>query len=325
MEEIEESARALEIPRPLEELSGPQLIRKHQLARVSTETLRFLTYSLTERGFEWLLPVVLSKATDPLWPDPGASIEKRVEAEIYGETVRTTLSMIIHKLVACSTAYPKLFTLSPNVRIEKRERQSTGWHAYEFTQLDFEMRGAGFEEVRLLVEEVVVGLVKHLKKRAGRELGALRRDGTIATPEVPFKVFDREALVEKFGTEWERRLPRYIGEPAWVTNIPREFYDFEDPDTGRWDNYDLIVPTYGEILSGARREWEFARIRDKMARDGVKQENFALLLKLAREGRLKPSAGAGLGIERIVAWIAGTKHIGEVQPFPKVPGVVYEL
>ena len=325
MEEIEEPARVVEIPRPLEELSGRQQVRKHQLARVSTETLRYLTDTFAERGFDWLLPVVLSKATDPLWPDPGASIEKRVEAEIYGETVRTTLSMIIHKLVACSTVYPKLFVLSPNVRIEKRERKSTGWHAYEFTQLDFEIRGAGFEEVRTLVEEVVVGLVEHLKEKAGRELESLRGDGSIATPEAPFKVYDRETLVERFGTEWERRLPASIVEPAWVTNIPREFYDFEDPDTGRWDNYDLIVPAYGEVLSGARREWEFSRIEDKMARDGVRKENYALLLKLAREGGLKPSAGAGLGVERMVAWITGTRHIGEVQPFPKVPGVVYDL
>jgi len=187
------------------------------------------------------------------------------------------------------------------------------------------MRGAGFDEVRTLVEEVLVGLMEHLKKRVGRELGSLRGDDTIATPKVPFNVFDREALVEKFGTEWEKRLPRHISEPAWVTNIPREFYDFEDPRTGTWDNYDLIVPKYGEVLSGARREWEFERIRDKMARDGVRQENYALLLKLAREGKLRPSAGAGLGVERTVAWITGTKHIGEVQPFPKVPGIVNDL
>jgi len=48
-------------------------------------------------------------------------------------------------------------------------------------------------------------------------------------------------------------------------------------------------------------------------------------LMLAKEGRLKPSAGAGIGIERLVSWIAGTKHIGETQPFPKIPGIVYDL
>jgi asparaginyl-tRNA synthetase len=320
-----EAADFIEIPRPLETLTEEELARKQQIAGVSTETLGYLTDSFRRKGFDWLLPVVFSKSTDPLWPDPGASIEKRVETEIYGETVRTTLSMIIHKLVACSTAYPKLFVLSPNVRVEKRERQTTGWHAYEFTQFDFEIRNAGFKDVRELVEETVAGLVRHLKKRAKVPLSSLGRYSALETPETPFRIYDREELVEKYGNEWEKVLPQKIKAPTWVTNIPREFYDFQDPNSGRWDNYDLVVPGYGEILSGARREWEHKRIIEKMERDGVRRENYRILLSLAEVGRLKPSAGAGIGMERLISWATGVRHIGEVQPFPKVPGVVYDL
>ncbi len=319
-----QEAESAAVPAPLEGLGGRELARKREIARVSTAALTCLTGALTRRGFEWLLPVVFSKSTDPLWPDPGASIEKRVEVEIYGETVRTTQSMIIHKLVACSTAYPKLFVLSPNVRIEKRERRATGWHTFEFTQLDFEVRSASSEEVRKLVEEIVADLVRRLKGKKG-VLSSLRRDGGIRVPSLPFRVHDRNDLVEHFGPAWEEELPRSIAEPVWVTNIPREFYDFEDAATGIWDNYDLFVPGHGEILSGARREWEYGKIRRKMERDGVRKENFALLLRLARERRLRPSAGGGLGMERLIGWIVGADHIGEVQPFPKVPGVVYDL
>jgi asparaginyl-tRNA synthetase len=46
---------------------------------------------------------------------------------------------------------------------------------------------------------------------------------------------------------------------------------------------------------------------------------------MAKEGRLKPTAGAGIGMERIVGYIAGVEHIGECQPFPRVPGNVNEL
>ena len=325
MAEAIEATGAIEIPKPLDSLTERELARKQQIAKVSTQTLEYLTGAFVRKGFEWLLPVVLSKATDPLWPDPGASIEKRVETEIYGETVRTTLSMIIHKLVACSTAYPMLFTLSPNVRIERRERKTTGWHAYEFTQLDFEMREAGFEEVRELVEGIITGLIIHLKVAARDSFASLGQYESFEAPETPFEVYDRADLVDRDGEDWEKTLPQRIRQPAWVTNIPREFYDFEDPVTGRWDNYDLYVPGYGEILSGARREWEYGKISSKMKRDGVKKENYALLLKLAKEGRLKPSAGAGMGVERLVTWIARAKHVGEVQPFPKVPGIVYDL
>jgi asparaginyl-tRNA synthetase len=62
-----------------------------------------------------------------------------------------------------------------------------------------------------------------------------------------------------------------------------------------------------------------------MERESVRKENYSVLLKLAKAGKIKPSAGAGIGIERIVAWITGVQHIGEVQPFPRVPGAVHEL
>jgi len=314
----------LGMPKPLETMDDEEVARKAVIAKVFTKALKSLTTSFLDEGFDWLLPVIFSKSTDPLWPDPGSSIEKRIETEIYGETVRTTLSMIVHKMVACSLAYPKLFTLSPNVRIEKRERKSTGWHAYEFSQLDFEVRDASSSEIRSLVERVVIKLVKDLKKDCKAELTQLGQYEVLKVPKSPFKVFDREELEKDYGETWETLLPKTMKEPAWVVNIPREFYDFEE-DTGRWDNYDLLVPKYGEVLSGAKREWEYNKILRKIERDGIRKENFSLILRLSKEGRLKQTAGAGIGIERVVTWLVGASHIGEVQPFPKIPGIVNEL
>ena len=311
-----------ELPGSLDTLDDAQLKRKVLAATIMTNSLNYLTSELVEQHFQWLLPVIFSKITDPLWPDPGASIEKRIEVEIYGETVRTTASMIIHKLVSCSLAFPRLFVLSPNVRIEKRERQATGWHSYEFSQLDFEVRNAKSKDVQKLVEGWIVGLVKTLRRKSGAELKELDSYSKIKVPAAPFKVYDSEKLKSKYGDNWESKLTSELKEPAWVTNIPREFYDFEDFGEGRWDNYDLFVPGYGEILSGAKREWEYEKISKKIERDGVNRANYAFLLKLAKEKRLKPSAGGGIGVERLVAWLSGASHIGEVSPFPRVPGQV---
>ncbi len=290
-----------------------------------TYTLTSLTNTFVNKGFQWLLPVALSQSTDPLWPDPGASIEKRIEVDIYGKPVRTTASMIIHKLVASSTAYPKLFILSPNIRIEKAERAKTGKHIYEFTQLDFEARDTTSKEILSLVEEAIITLVKDLKRDMKSELTTLCRCDTLKAPKAPFKVYDRVELEAKYGSEWEAGIAQEITEPVWVTNIPREFYDFEDFKTGKWDNYDLFMPGFGEVLSGAKREWEYSKISKKIDRDQVKRENYALVLKMAKEGKLKPTAGGGIGMERLVGWIAGVKHIAECQPFPRVPGNVNEL
>jgi asparaginyl-tRNA synthetase len=313
------------MPRPLEQLSENEIKRKQCISRIMTYALKNLTCKFVDSGFEWLLPVVFSKSTDPLWPDPGASIEKRIEVEIYGKTVRTTLSMIVHKMVACSLANAKLFILSPNVRIERMERANTGVHAYEFTQLDFEARNATSREVRTLVEEMVSQLIRSLKTYMREELIFLERYDSLKIPETPFRVYDRRELEDKFGRNWETRLLHEIHDPVWVTNVPREFYDFEDFEKGIWDNYDLLLPKYGEVLSGARREWEYIKMIKKMERDDVRKDNFETLLQLAKERRIKPSAGAGIGVERLVSWLAGANHIGEAQPFPKIPGIVYDL
>jgi asparaginyl-tRNA synthetase len=320
-----ESPIALDIPKPLDQLSDVELDRKSCIGRVMTYTLSNMTNYFTVNGFQWLLPVALSRSTDPLWPDPGASIDKRIEVDIYGETVRTTSSMIVHKLIASSLAYPKLFILSPNIRIEKAERARTGRHVYEFTQLDFEARGATSSDIMRLVEDAVSGLVESLKKDGGEDLRLLGRYDALKVTKRPFATYDAAKLEEEYGSDWEAKLVGEIKEPTWVINIPREFYDFEDFDSGRWDNYDLMRPGYGEVLSGSRRECEYEKMLAKMDRENVRKENFALILKLAKEGRVKPTAGAGIGIERIVGWITGAKHIGETQPFPKVPGTVYEL
>jgi len=321
----QESIMVSEIPKPLEQLSESEIKRKACIGKVMTYTLKNLTSKFVDSGFQWLLPVALSQSTDPLWPDPGASIEKRIEVDIYGKTVRTTASMIIHKLIAASFSYPKLFILSPNIRIEKAERARTGKHIYEFTQLDFEARGASSKDVMSLVEEAICNLVTSLKRDMKDELTFLCRCDTLAFPKKPFKVYDMQELESKCGVDWESAISEETRDPVWVTNIPREFYDFEDFNTGKWDNYDLFLPKYGEVLSGAKREWEYTKILKKIERDKINKANYMLVLRLAKEGRLKPTAGGGIGMERLVGWISGVKHIAETQPFPRVPGTVNEL
>jgi asparaginyl-tRNA synthetase len=315
----------VEVPKPLEQLSENEVQRKCCITRIMTHALKFLTHEFTDDNFEWLLPVIFSQSTDPLWPDPCASIEKRVEVEIYGKTTRSTTSMIVHKIVACSLAFPKLFILSPNIRIERSERAMTGMHTYEFTQLDFEVRNATSQYIRSFVERILRGLINSLKIEMKDELCSLARYDDLHTPRTPFRVFNKAELEKDYGKDWEPRILSEIDDPVWVTNIPREFYDFEDFECGIWDNYDLYLPKYGEVLSGARREFAYDKLMRKMERDRVRIESYRLLLTLAKEGRLRPSAGAGIGIERLVGWIAGAKHVGETQVFPRVPGIVHEL
>lgn len=306
---------------PLDMIHSLDTTRKKAIFTVQTKALSVMTSELVRRGFEWILPVTLAKVTDPLWPDPGASIEKRVEFEIYGENVRTMQSMIVHKLVLSSLGPAKFFIISPNVRIETRKRAETGSHLYEFTQLETEISGGKMNDIFRVYEDLVKVAVE-----AVRDDTAKLRENPLGIPETPFDVKTRKELEEKFGVGWERAASEKATNPFWVTDIPREFYDYQDDSTGRWLNYDLFMPDgYGEVISGAEREYEYSKIVRKLERDGVSKEDYAFLLKLAKDGKLKPSAGAGLGLERFVAYLCGLKHVAEAQPFPRIPGIVPPL
>ncbi|MCL2134270.1 MAG: asparagine synthetase A [Candidatus Bathyarchaeota archaeon] len=312
-------------PKSLDQLTIQEIEKKAIIGRILTYTLESLTSTYVKQDFQWLLPVVLSQSTDPLWPDPNSSIEKRIELDIYGKPVRTMTSMIVHKIIGASTVYPKLFTLAPNIRIEKAERGKTGKHIYEFTQLDFEAQGATSKDVFTLVETALCTLIKDLKQDLKQELQQINRFDALPTLNTPFKIFDSKDLENKYGTTWEDTITKEITQPIWITNIPREFYDFEDFATGKWDNYDLFMPQFGEVLSGSKREYEYNKIIHKMEQHEVRKENYSLLIQMAKENRIKPTAGAGIGIERIVGYITGVKHIAECQPYPRVPGIVHQL
>ncbi|ASJ06550.1 asparagine synthetase A [Thermococcus pacificus] len=280
---------------------------------IQTKVIDYMTRYMVSRGFKWMLPVMLSSITDPLWPDPAAEDAlKPPEVEVYGSRLRLTHSMILHKQMAIAMGIDRLFILSPNVRLEGRDADD-GRHAYEFTQLDFEIAYASMDDIMSLIEGLISGLFKEARS------WGLEREIPKVRP--PFRRFTLEEIKEEFGSEDE--ASRLMDEPFWITDIEREFYDREDPERpGHFRNYDLYLPEgYGEVSSGGEREWEYEKILARIRSSGLSEESFRPYLEVAKAGLLRPSAGAGIGVERLVRYMVGAKHIAEVQPFPRVPGV----
>ncbi|MCS7122660.1 MAG: asparagine synthetase A [Candidatus Micrarchaeota archaeon] len=295
---------------------------KKEVLYVQSYLLNRLTSFLYKNGFVWMLPVILSKSTDPLFPDPSGSVIAVPEVEIYGQKLFLTQSMIVHKQYMISQGFDRIFVLSPNIRVERPERASTGKHLFEFTQLDFEI--AEFDDIkaRAFIEKMLDSTLRYIKIDMNIEMKNIHSSFRI--PKPPFKVYDYRDILAEYGENWEEMLVKSIDQPVWIVNIPRYFYDMQDED-GRWHNYDLYVPKYGEILSGGQREYQYDKIIRKMERDGINRSKYTKLLELAKEGRLRPSAGAGIGIERLVRWVTDAVHIREIQPFPRVPGENIEL
>lgn len=287
------------------------------VVRITSEVLGAARELLTGEGFVELLPVILAPVTDPL-----RHATDRAVVRAYGQDWHLTRSMIFHKQAAIRV-WDRIFCLSPNVRLEPPEQARTGRHLFEFVQLDLEVRGADREAVMDLAERLLVHVAERVVARCGQELALLGR--TLRAPRPPFpRVTWREAA-DRYGSDFEERLSTENEGPVWVVDFPakvREFYDREDPERpGVLRDMDLLYPGgYGEALSGGEREHVADRIRRRMLAQGLDPAAYAPLLDLAEEG-LPPSAGFGIGIERLVRFLGGLSHVGEVRLFPRIPGV----
>ena len=48
--------------------------------------------------------------------------------------------------------------------------------------------------------------------------------------------------------------------------------------------------------------------------------DYSDFIELAKSGELKPSAGGGIGVERLVRYLTGSNHIADIQLFKRIPG-----
>ncbi len=290
--------------------------RVRDAVKVGSEVRRILSNFFHSKGFIEISPVIISPLTDPL-------AHPVFEGDImyYGNKYYLTRSMIFHKQFAL-LSFKKIFCFSPNIRFEMASTASSGRHLFEFTQLDLEVREASREEVMMLAEEMFVEVIKEIRGKCKQELERFGRD--IKVPARPFKRISFEEAYSEYGDEYEKILSSEASSPFWIIDFPkwkREFYDREYEERKGWlVDMDLIYPEgFGEALSGGEREHEYERIIRRIRESGASEKEYLPYLEVAKEG-LPPSAGFGIGIERLTRYICGLRDIKYTTLFPKIPG-----
>jgi len=288
---------------------------KHIL-RVQSAALKAVHDYMYEQGVVQAMPVILSPETDPL-NHPAFT----AKVEYYGQKLNLTRSMILHKQLSLLNAgIEKVYFMSPNVRLEEGRMRETGRHLVEFTQVDIEFRDKTKHDFIRFIDGMIAKVYEFVLKECASDLRALGRN--LKSPKLPLKVYESEDLLKEFGEHFERLVSEKARDPFWIMNFRREFYDREDKERrGYFHNYDVFWPEgYGEALSGGEREWEHKEIVRKMTERKTNLKAFETYLQVSSEGLIPKTVGGGLGIERMVRFLAGQKHIRDVTLFPRVPG-----
>jgi len=285
---------------------------------------------LNSQGFIELLPPIIGPVTDP-----GIRGAKQVTFDFYGREYKVMSSAILYKQMAMASL-GKIYFFSPNIRLEPLDSVKTGMHLIEFVQLDIEEANASYFDAMKLAEGLLTYVIKVVIKEHEEDLKELGRE--LKVPRRPFKRLTHKEAVDllrsngfeiSYNTEipWEaeKALSELFDNPFFVYDYPRGsrgFYDREDPKRpGILRDFDMMYPEgYGEAASGAEREYEPEKVIARMRSTGENPAKYGWYIEMLKYG-IPPSAGFGVGIERLTRYICGLKTIWEARPYPKVAGI----
>lgn len=290
------------------------------LFRVRSLVTRTFRQTLEDFGFvEINTPKLQPAATES-----GAAV---FPVNYFGRRAFLAQSPQLAKQMSISADFGRVFEVGP---VFRAENSNTHRHLTEYTGLDIEMAieydyhevieildvflKSVFKAVYSMPEVEVVrkrwpsGEFKWLEETLilpfTEGLQMLRDDGRDVEEEdlsTPDEIRLGQLVREKFGTDY------YVLD-KFPANA-RPFYTAKDPEDPKWTrSFDIFIRGQ-EICSGGQRIHNAAELRANLAAAGMTEDGLEDYLTGFDLGA-PPHAGAGLGLERIVAWML---ELGDVR------------
>ena len=298
--------------------------RQNSIMRIRHQIVKAIRDFFDDNGFTLIdSPIFTSNAVE--------GTTTLFEVDYFERSAYLTQSGQLYQ-EAGATAFGKTYCFGPTFRAEKSK---TRRHLTEFWMVEPEMAYVDLNENMTWAEQLVGFIIQRVLETCANELMLLERDTTkleSIVPPFPRITYDEAVGILKdsgveftygsdFGAPDETILSEQFDKPIlihrWPANI-KAFYmkrDSDNPDLAL--GVDMIAPEgYGEIIGGGQREDNLDILIDTIRHHDLPLEPFKWYLDLRKFGSV-PHSGFGLGLERTVAWICGTKHIRETIPFPR--------
>jgi aspartyl-tRNA synthetase len=220
----------------------------------------------------------------------------------------------------------RVFEIGPYFRAENSH---TVRHLTEFTSVDIEAAFMDYEDVMDVVENVVKNVASEFGKKhradlelaGGKEISISKIDRL--TYEQCLEELAKEGEKLQFGDDLSDAALRKLGEihrgfyfiMDWPLKL-KPFYIHEKEDNPKLSKSFDLQHGYLELVSGGRRLHDPARLRSRLAEQGLNPASFEEHLK-AFDWGMPPHSGWGLGYDRLMMVLTGSQNVRDVVLYPR--------
>ncbi len=295
-----------------------------EVMKLKAKVLRLIRQWFDENDFYEVTPSVITTNA----AEGGATA---FEFDYFGQKayLSQTAQMYLEALIF---SLERVWSLTPSFRAEKSRTRK---HLTEYWHLEAEEAWVDNEGNMKIQEELISHVCQNVVKIARSELEFLGRDiESLKQIEPPFKRIKYKDAIKKlqekgfdikwgddFGAPHERALVEGEEKPIFITHFPVEakaFYMKIAPDGKTVECADMLAPEgYGELIGGSERSEDIDSMIVRLRQQGAKVENYEWYFDLRRYGSV-PHSGFGLGLERLIMWLAKLDHIRDATPFPRM-------
>ncbi|KAJ3983724.1 asparaginyl-tRNA synthetase [Lentinula detonsa] len=175
--------------------------------------------------------------------------------------------------------------------------------------------------LRLSYVDAITWLNEHGIKRPEED-----KEGNTIKDEDGKEIMVEHAVGDDIAEAAERQMTDIIGKPVFLYGFPAELKAFymkrmpkkEGSNAVFTESCDLLMPNVGEIVGGSMRISDYDEMIAAYKREGMDHSSYYWYTDQRKYGTCE-HGGYGLGVERLLAWLADRYTVRECSLYPRWP------